>query len=247
MRFGIQLFPPCTAPEMAAYAEASDGAIRFRQSLGARSSDLRKCLRHLGRDHRPNRRPRRHLGGTALQPDAGRSGLELRRAGASGRRARRHRRHRRWVAVVQHDPQAQPGRHDARDDPLSARNVRRDGKSPLGDFPRSRNFFASTRWREAFLRLPPAKSPEIFVAAAGPQMLELAWKIGDGLIVSNLSFPTALVRLGALDLAMTEARASAPRAQRRTPVSPRCCTCTSRYRATERRRNAAPSAWAPAR
>jgi 5,10-methylenetetrahydromethanopterin reductase len=57
---------------------------------------------------------------------------------------------------------------------------------------------------QAFLRLPPARSPDIFVAAAGPKMLELAWNIGDGLIVSNLSFPTTLVRQGALDLAMTK-------------------------------------------
>jgi len=35
-------------------------------------------------------------------------------------------------------------------------------------------------------------------------LLEGGAEIGDGLIVSNLSFPTALVRLGALDAAMTE-------------------------------------------
>src|SRR4029077_11146907 len=65
-------------------------------------------------------------------------------------------------------------------------------------------FFHLDPLAQAFLRLPPTKSPDIFVAAAGPKMLELAWNLGDGLIVSNLSFPTALVRQGALDLAMTK-------------------------------------------
>ena len=55
---------------------------------------------------------------------------------------------------------------------------------------------------EAFLRVPPARPLEIFVAAAGPQTLKIAGELGDGLIVSNLSFPTALVREGALADAM---------------------------------------------
>ena len=53
------------------------------------------------------------------------------------------------------------------------------------------------------MRLPPEQAPEIFVAAAGPKMLKMATEIGDGLIVSNLSFPTALVQRGALDAAMS--------------------------------------------
>ena len=78
----------------------------------------------------------------------------------------------------------------------------------LGEFPALVEFFRLDPGAEAFLRLPPVKAPEIFVAAAGPRMLKLAWEIGDGLIVSNLSFPTALVRLGALDAAMTELAAA---------------------------------------
>jgi 5,10-methylenetetrahydromethanopterin reductase len=77
-------------------------------------------------------------------------------------------------------------------------------KLALGRFPTLTEFFHLDPLAQAFLRLPPARPPEIFVAAAGPKMLELAWNIGDGLIVSNLSFPTALVRQGALDLAMTK-------------------------------------------
>ena len=60
------------------------------------------------------------------------------------------------------------------------------------------------------------KPPEIFIAAAGPHMLKLAWEAGDGLIVSNLSFPTALVRQGAVHLAMAElAQARGARSDRR--------------------------------
>ena len=74
----------------------------------------------------------------------------------------------------------------------------------LGAFARLAEFFRLDPNAEGFLRLPPMQVPEIFVAAAGPQMLKMAWDIGDGLIVSNLSFPTALVRQGAIDLAMAE-------------------------------------------
>ncbi len=74
----------------------------------------------------------------------------------------------------------------------------------LGAFARLAEFFRLDPNAEGFLRLPPEQMPEIFVAAAGPQMLKMAWDIGDGLIVSNLSFPTALVRQGAIDLAMAE-------------------------------------------
>jgi alkanesulfonate monooxygenase SsuD/methylene tetrahydromethanopterin reductase-like flavin-dependent oxidoreductase (luciferase family) len=52
-------------------------------------------------------------------------------------------------------------------------------------------------------------------------MLKLAWELGDGLIVSNLSFPTALVRLGAIDIAMAElekARRAQSAAQKFTKV-----------------------------
>ena len=77
-------------------------------------------------------------------------------------------------------------------------------RARLGDFPALGDFFRLDGAGEAFLRLPPERPPEIYVAAAGPKMLEMAWEVGDGLIVSNLSFPTALVRQGALDLAMAK-------------------------------------------
>ena len=72
----------------------------------------------------------------------------------------------------------------------------------LGDFPNLADFFRLDPAAQGFLRFPPVKPPPIFVAAAGLQTLELAAKLGDGLILSNLSFPTALVRQGALGDAM---------------------------------------------
>jgi len=68
----------------------------------------------------------------------------------------------------------------------------------LGDFPNLTDFFRLDPTAQVFLRLPPTKPPAIFVAAAGPQTLQLAARLGDGLIMSNLSFPTALVKEGAL-------------------------------------------------
>jgi alkanesulfonate monooxygenase SsuD/methylene tetrahydromethanopterin reductase-like flavin-dependent oxidoreductase (luciferase family) len=72
----------------------------------------------------------------------------------------------------------------------------------LGDFPATASFFRLDVAAEAFLRVPPAPGPEIFVAAAGPETLKIAGEFGDGLIISNLSFPTALIRKGALADAM---------------------------------------------
>lgn len=78
----------------------------------------------------------------------------------------------------------------------------------LGEFPDLAGFFRLDPAAEAFLRVPPQRPPEIFVAAAGPQTLKLAGELGDGLILSNLSFPTALIRQGALADAMTVLPAS---------------------------------------
>jgi alkanesulfonate monooxygenase SsuD/methylene tetrahydromethanopterin reductase-like flavin-dependent oxidoreductase (luciferase family) len=74
----------------------------------------------------------------------------------------------------------------------------------LGEFPDLAGFFRLDPAAEAFLRVPPERPPEIFVAAAGPQTLKIAGDLGDGLIVSNLSFPMALIRHGALADAMAK-------------------------------------------
>jgi alkanesulfonate monooxygenase SsuD/methylene tetrahydromethanopterin reductase-like flavin-dependent oxidoreductase (luciferase family) len=75
---------------------------------------------------------------------------------------------------------------------FAGRRVKWDG------FPRLADFFRLDPAAEAFLRLPPEWPPEIFVAAAGPKTGKIAGDLGDGLILSNLSFPTALIRQGAL-------------------------------------------------
>lgn len=74
----------------------------------------------------------------------------------------------------------------------------------LGNFPNLADFFRLDPQARVFLRFPPVKPPAIFVAAAGPKTLRLAAELGDGLILSNLSFPTALVKQGALQDAMAE-------------------------------------------
>lgn len=72
----------------------------------------------------------------------------------------------------------------------------------LGEFPKLADFFRLDPAAEVFLRVPPEQPPEIFVAAAGPQTLKIAGELGNGLILSNLSFPAALIRQGALADAM---------------------------------------------
>jgi alkanesulfonate monooxygenase SsuD/methylene tetrahydromethanopterin reductase-like flavin-dependent oxidoreductase (luciferase family) len=74
----------------------------------------------------------------------------------------------------------------------------------FGEFPALSDFYRLDPKAHGFLRLPPQKQPEIFVAAAGPQTLRIAGELGEGLILSNLSFPTALIRQGALANAMAQ-------------------------------------------
>jgi alkanesulfonate monooxygenase SsuD/methylene tetrahydromethanopterin reductase-like flavin-dependent oxidoreductase (luciferase family) len=88
-------------------------------------------------------------------------------------------------------------------------------RAKWGEFPDLAGFFGLDPAAEAFLRVPPERPPEIFVAAAGPQTLKIASALGDGLIVSNLSFPTALIRQGALTDALANVQ---PRFERFTKV-----------------------------
>jgi alkanesulfonate monooxygenase SsuD/methylene tetrahydromethanopterin reductase-like flavin-dependent oxidoreductase (luciferase family) len=84
-------------------------------------------------------------------------------------------------------------------------------RAKLGQFPNLAGFFRLDPDAEAFLRVPPERPPEIFVAAAGPKTLKIAGEIGDGVILSNLSFPTALIRQGALADALANLPAAAAR------------------------------------
>ena len=83
------------------------------------------------------------------------------------------------------------------------------------EFPCLADFFRLDPAAEAFLRLPPQRPPQIFVAAAGPKTSKIAGDLGDGLILSNLSFPTALIRQGALAEAFANVK---PRLARFTKV-----------------------------
>jgi len=203
MRFGIQLYPPCTAPEMAAYAKRAVAQYAFDKVwvpdhlthenvfvilaaiIGQTDADV----------------------GTSVVQPFSRTPVDL----ASSFAALAHLAGERGITVGigAGSPSSNMIRKInrvgmTREMILFLREMFAGRKLALGRFPTLTEFFHLDPLAQAFLRLPPARPPEIFVAAAGPKMLELAWNIGDGLIVSNLSFPTALVRQGALDLAMTK-------------------------------------------
>jgi 5,10-methylenetetrahydromethanopterin reductase len=83
------------------------------------------------------------------------------------------------------------------------------------EFPHLADFFRLDPTAEAFLRVPPQRPPEIFVAAAGSKTSKVAADLGDGIILSNLSFPTTLIRQGALAEAFSNLQ---PRLARFTKV-----------------------------
>ena len=203
MRFGIQLYPPRTAPEMAAYA---------KRAMAQHAFDKVWVPDHLTYENvfvilaAIIGQTDAHVGTSVVQPFS-RTPVDL----ASSFAALAHLAGERGITVGigAGSPSSNMIRKRnrvgmTREMILFLREIFAGRKIALGQFPTLAEFFRLDPLAQAFLRLPPAKSPDIFVAAAGPKMLELAWNLGDGLIVSNLSFPTALVRQGALDLAMTK-------------------------------------------
>jgi len=203
MRFGIQLYPPCTAPEMAAYAEKAMSQYAFdkvwvpdhltyENVFVILAAIIGRTNAHVGTSviHPFSRTPVDLASSFAsLSHLAGDRGITV-GIGAGSPSSNMIRKHNR-VGM-------------AREMILFLREMFAGREFALGEFPNLTEFFRLDPGAEAFLRLPPVKPPEIFLAAAGPQMLRLAWETADGLIVSNLSFPTALVRQGALHLAMAE-------------------------------------------
>jgi len=203
MRFGIQLYPPCAAPEMAAYAKRATSQHAFDKVwvpdhltyenvfvilaaiIGATNAHVGTSVTH------PWARTPVDLASSfaALAHLAGDRGITV--GIGAGSPSSNMIRKRSRVAM-------------ARETILFLGEMFAGRKTKLGEFVTLCEFFRLDPHAEAFLRLPPAQMPDIFVAAAGPQMLKMAWEIGDGLIVSNLSFPTALVRQGAIELAMAE-------------------------------------------
>jgi 5,10-methylenetetrahydromethanopterin reductase len=203
MRFGIQLYPPCMAPDMAAYAKKAMSQYAFDKVWVPDHLTYENVFVILaaiigGTDA--------HVGTSVTHPFS-RTPIDL----ASSFAALSHLAGNRGITVGigAGSPSSNMIRKRnrvgmTREMVLFLRQMFAGRKAKLGDFPNLTEFFRLDPVAEAFLRLPPSTPPEIFVAAAGPRMLDLAWDVGDGLIVSNLSFPTALVRLGALDLAMAK-------------------------------------------
>ncbi|HKY09954.1 MAG TPA: LLM class flavin-dependent oxidoreductase, partial [Candidatus Binatia bacterium] len=201
MRFGIQLYPPCIAPEMADFAARATSQYDFARVWVPDHLTYENVFVILAAIIT---RTKAHVGTSVVHPFS-RTPVDLASSFASlahlaGERGI-------TVGIGAGSPSSNMIRKRnrvgmTREMILFLREMFAGRRVTLGEFPLLADFFRLDAKAEAFLRLPPSKPPEIYVAAAGPRMLELAWNAGDGLIVSNLSFPTALVRQGALDLAM---------------------------------------------
>lgn len=207
MRFGLQLYPPCTAPQMAAFAARATSQYEFDKIWVpdhlTHENPFVVLAAIIARTGAP-------VGTSVIQPFS-RTPLDLASSFASlahlaGDRGI-------TVGIGAGSPSSDMIRKRnrvgmTRETILFLREMFAGRRTRWEHFPLLADFFRLDSGAEAYLRLPPLRPPEIFVAAAGPRMLELAWHIGDGLIVSNLSFPTALVRQGALDVAMTKLAAA---------------------------------------
>lgn len=215
MRFGIQFYPPCIAPQMADYAARALSQYPFDKVWVPDHLTYENVFVILAAIIA---RTGAHVGTSVIHPFS-RTPVDLASSFASlahlaGDRGI-------TVGIGAGSPSSNMIRKRnrvgmTRETILFLREMFAGRRTTLGEFPLLADFFRLDQAAEAFLRLPPTTPPEIYVAAAGPKMLELAWDIGDGLIVSNLSFPTALVRKGALDLAMAHlAAARSTRAERR--------------------------------
>jgi alkanesulfonate monooxygenase SsuD/methylene tetrahydromethanopterin reductase-like flavin-dependent oxidoreductase (luciferase family) len=203
MRFGIQFYPLPTAPETAAYAKRAISQYAFEKVwvpdhltyenvFVTLASIIAQTSAHVGTSvTNPICRTPVDLASSfaALSHLAGQGGITVGIGGGSSSSDMIRKRNR--VNML-------------REMILFLREMFTGRKATLGDFPNLTDFFRLDPAVQTFLRYPPVQAPEIFVAAAGPQTLKIAGEIGDGLILSNLSFPTALVRQGALGEAIAE-------------------------------------------
>ena len=203
MRFGIQLYPPRTAPEMAVYAAKAISQYAFDKVWIPDHLTYENVFVILAAIIARTGAP---VGTSVVHPFS-RTPVDL----ASSFSSLAHLAGERGITVGigAGSPSSNMIRKRnrvgmTREMILFLREMFYGRKIKFADFPVLADFFRLDGAAEAFLRLPPSRPPEIYVAAAGPQMLDLAWEVGDGVIVSNLSFPTALVRQGALDVAMTK-------------------------------------------
>ena len=203
MRFGIQFFPSCTAPEIVAYAKRAlsqhpfnnvwlPDHLSYENVFVALASLIIETSAHVGTSvAQPFSRTPVDLASSfaSLSHLAGERGITV-GIGTGAVTSDMILKQRR-VAMV-------------REMVLFLRELFAGRKATLREFPNLTDFFRLDPKTETLLRVPPTQPPEIFVAAAGPQTLRLAGEVGDGLILSNFSFPTALIRRGVLDGAMAK-------------------------------------------
>ncbi len=203
MRFGIQLFPSCTAPELVSYAKRALSQFPFDTvwlpdhlsyenvfvSLAALITQTEACV------------------GTSVAHPFGRTPVDL----AASFAALAHLAGDRGITVGLGTGAAtsnmilkQRRVPMLREMVLLLRELFAGHKAAFSEFPNLAEFFRLDSAAQAVLHLPPAKPPEIFLAAGGPATLKLAGELGDGLILSNFSFPTALIREGALEIAVAK-------------------------------------------
>jgi 5,10-methylenetetrahydromethanopterin reductase len=203
MRFGMQFYPLPTAPQTAAYAKRAMSQYSFERlwvpdhlthenPFVTLAAILAETRAHVGTSvTNPVCRTPVDLASSlsALTHLAGERGVTAGIGAGSSSSNMIRKEHR--VGML-------------REMVLFLRDMFGGRRTKLGNFPTLASFFRLDPAAEAFLRVPPERPPEIFVAAAGPQTLKIAGELGDGLILSNLSFPTALIRQGGLADAMAK-------------------------------------------
>jgi 5,10-methylenetetrahydromethanopterin reductase len=203
MRFGIQLFPSYTAPELVSYAKRAlsqypfdtvwlPDHLSYENVFVSLAALITQTEAHVGTSvtHPFGRTPVDLAASFAtLSHLAGERGITvgLGTGAATSNMIRKQRR----VETV-------------REMALFLREIFAGGKASFRAFPNLTDFFRLDPAAQAVLHLPPAQPPKIFVAAGGPELLRLAGELGDGLILSNFSFPTALIRQGALGFALAK-------------------------------------------
>jgi alkanesulfonate monooxygenase SsuD/methylene tetrahydromethanopterin reductase-like flavin-dependent oxidoreductase (luciferase family) len=201
MRFGIQLFPSYTAPELVSYTKRALSQYPFDTVWlpdHLSYENVFVCLAAL------LTRTEARVGTSVAHP-FGRTPVDL----AASFTALAHLAGDRGVTVGLGTGAAtsnmilkQRRVPMLREMVLLLRELFTGHKAGFSDFPNLTEFFRLEPTAQTVLHLPPAKPPEIFVAAGGPATLRLAGELGDGLILSNFSFPTALIREGALEIAL---------------------------------------------
>ncbi len=203
MRFGIQLFPSYTAPELVSAAQRAlsqypfdtvwlPDHLSYENVFVSLAALITQTAAHVGTSvAQPFSRTPVDLAASfaTLSHLAGERGITvgLGTGAATSNMIRKQRR----VPML-------------REMVLFLRDLFAGAKASLNAFPNLMDFFRLDPAAQAVLHLPPAKPPEIFVAAGGPALLRLAGEVGDGLILSNFSFPTALIRQGALEFAIAK-------------------------------------------